>query len=565
MHDADGGDWRRCGRCSRRWRRPTSALRTRRLERSTRRGELRRSRARRMPAEPRTIAELAARPARRRDHRGSGSPSDCLAADRRRANPSINAFITVLAERGAGAGARRPTASIAAGHDRGPLHGVPISLKDLIDVARRADDRRLTRARRSRRRRATPRSSPGCATRARSSSARPTCTSSRSARPTRTRPSVRCAIRSIPSRSPGGSLRRIGGVGARRDGLRLDRHRHRRLGPHSGGGLRPGRPEAGARRDSDRRRRAAQHDAGPRRAAVPVGRRRGAPVRRAARPADAGTRRAPRDAARAAARRAARLLPGAARRRRWPRRSSGCARGWPTPARTLEDVDDSARRRHRPGLPAHRAVGGGGATTPRRSRAAPTTTRRTCASGSRWAATSWPRTTCARCAGATCCRAKWTRRSPAATRCCCRRWPCRRRRLGAATVRVGGVDEPVRNITLRLTQLFNVTGHPAITVPCGVTPRGCRSALSWSAHAPTGDLLAVAAALEPYVGPGAPVRLGRSGMGMRRNVRRRRGVDVRRRRSTMSGSPAGRGTSGCAAVRSCTPADMAASSMSDRR
>ena len=40
-------------------------------------------------------------------------------------------------------------------------------------------------------------------------------------------------------------------------------------------------------------------------------------------------------------------------------------------------------------------------------------------------------------------------------------------RLGAATVKVGGVEEPVRNITLRLTQLFNVTGHPAITIPCG--------------------------------------------------------------------------------------------------
>ena len=45
-------------------------------------------------------------------------------------------------------------------------------------------------------------------------------------------------------------------------------------------------------------------------------------------------------------------------------------------------------------------------------------------------------------------------------------------RLGAATVRVGGSEEPVRNITLRLTQLFNVTGHPAISVPCGKTTDG---------------------------------------------------------------------------------------------
>jgi aspartyl-tRNA(Asn)/glutamyl-tRNA(Gln) amidotransferase subunit A len=45
-------------------------------------------------------------------------------------------------------------------------------------------------------------------------------------------------------------------------------------------------------------------------------------------------------------------------------------------------------------------------------------------------------------------------------------------KLGVATVRVGGSDEPVRNITLRLTQLFNVTGHPAVSIPCGATMQG---------------------------------------------------------------------------------------------
>src|SRR5688500_2640284 len=48
-------------------------------------------------------------------------------------------------------------------------------------------------------------------------------------------------------------------------------------------------------------------------------------------------------------------------------------------------------------------------------------------------------------------------------------------RLGAATVKVAGGEEPVRNITLRLTQLFNVTGHPAISIPCGKTAEGLRS------------------------------------------------------------------------------------------
>jgi aspartyl-tRNA(Asn)/glutamyl-tRNA(Gln) amidotransferase subunit A len=37
--------------------------------------------------------------------------------------------------------------------------------------------------------------------------------------------------------------------------------------------------------------------------------------------------------------------------------------------------------------------------------------------------------------------------------------------LGAATVEVAGATEPVRAVMLRLTQLFNVTGHPAVSLP----------------------------------------------------------------------------------------------------
>ncbi len=44
--------------------------------------------------------------------------------------------------------------------------------------------------------------------------------------------------------------------------------------------------------------------------------------------------------------------------------------------------------------------------------------------------------------------------------------------IGAATVAVGKSEEPVRAITLRLTQPFNITGHPAITMPCGRTGSG---------------------------------------------------------------------------------------------
>jgi aspartyl-tRNA(Asn)/glutamyl-tRNA(Gln) amidotransferase subunit A len=49
-------------------------------------------------------------------------------------NPALNAFITVTAEP-ALAGARAAESEISRGQWRGPLHGVPIALKDLIDTA----------------------------------------------------------------------------------------------------------------------------------------------------------------------------------------------------------------------------------------------------------------------------------------------------------------------------------------------------------------------------------------------------------------------------------------------
>ena len=48
--------------------------------------------------------------------------------------PRLNAYITVTAER-AMAGARRAADELTQGIVRGPLHGIPVSLKDLIDTA----------------------------------------------------------------------------------------------------------------------------------------------------------------------------------------------------------------------------------------------------------------------------------------------------------------------------------------------------------------------------------------------------------------------------------------------
>ena len=70
-------------------------------------------------------------------------------------------------------------------------------------------------------------------------------------------------------------------------------------------------------------------------------------------------------------------------------------------------------------------------------------------------------------------------------------------RLGEPTVRIGDTEEPVRNIMLRLTQLFNITGHPALTLPCGRTDEGLPvGAQLVGARYRTPDLLKVAAAVE---------------------------------------------------------------------
>jgi aspartyl-tRNA(Asn)/glutamyl-tRNA(Gln) amidotransferase subunit A len=76
-------------------------------------------------------------------------------------------------------------------------------------------------------------------------------------------------------------------------------------------------------------------------------------------------------------------------------------------------------------------------------------------------------------------------------------------RLGAGTVKVGSSEEPVRNITLRLTQLFNITGHPALSVPCGRTFDGLPIGAQIVGHdGGTLELLQVGRALEDYLAPG---------------------------------------------------------------
>jgi aspartyl-tRNA(Asn)/glutamyl-tRNA(Gln) amidotransferase subunit A len=77
-------------------------------------------------------------------------------------------------------------------------------------------------------------------------------------------------------------------------------------------------------------------------------------------------------------------------------------------------------------------------------------------------------------------------------------------RIGDSTVTIGGGEEPVRAMMLRLTQLFDITGHPAIAIPCGVGHDGLPRSLQLVGHrGGTERLLDVAAAVEAQITGGS--------------------------------------------------------------
>jgi len=73
--------------------------------------------------------------------------------------------------------------------------------------------------------------------------------------------------------------------------------------------------------------------------------------------------------------------------------------------------------------------------------------------------------------------------------------------LGASTVEVNGAVEPIRAAMLRLTQLFNITGHPALALPAphdvDALPRGIQLVAQ---HHQTARLLEIGCTVEACLG-----------------------------------------------------------------
>lgn len=84
-----------------------------------------------------TLCHLSLHDLSGRIRRSEVTPAECVEAFLQRIeelNPRLSAFLTVCADR-AFEEAKRAGAEIAAGHWRGPLHGVPCGIKDIIETA----------------------------------------------------------------------------------------------------------------------------------------------------------------------------------------------------------------------------------------------------------------------------------------------------------------------------------------------------------------------------------------------------------------------------------------------
>jgi Asp-tRNA(Asn)/Glu-tRNA(Gln) amidotransferase A subunit family amidase len=80
--------------------------------------------------------------------------------------------------------------------------------------------------------------------------------------------------------------------------------------------------------------------------------------------------------------------------------------------------------------------------------------------------------------------------------------------IGSTSLTVGGQTLPVRTLMLRLTQLFNITGHPAISLPCGRSAGGLPVGLQLVGRRnQTVLLLTLAATIEAIIAPAVRVTI----------------------------------------------------------
>ncbi len=185
---------------------------------------------------------------------------------------NLNAFILVLAD-DARRRARDADRELAEGCDLGPLHGVPISIKDLMDV----QGTPTTAASRVRTAQPATADAPAIANLRTAGAVFVGKTNLHEyALGTTSEDSAFGAVRNpIRSRAFAWRIERwIRRQRRRRHGVRQRRHRHRRLDPHSRIRLRHCRTEAVVRRSIDRRRDRVVTSPGSCRPACEIGRRR---------------------------------------------------------------------------------------------------------------------------------------------------------------------------------------------------------------------------------------------------------------------------------------------------
>jgi len=73
--------------------------------------------------------------------------------------------------------------------------------------------------------------------------------------------------------------------------------------------------------------------------------------------------------------------------------------------------------------------------------------------------------------------------------------------IGQDDVPIDGRTEPIRSLMLRLTQLFNVSGHAAMTIPSGKTSAGLPCGIQLvGPRGRTNDLIGLARACETHLG-----------------------------------------------------------------